>query len=167
MIRRLSRAVALAGGIAGAVALSQFPEFSQQYLQRLSGAVDELRVVTLAFDTTARASGLSREQALQQIAGSSFQDNLRRDLAASFSRYDRLNADYQALAEATPLQRLARFWHFRDPDLVARTWAHFRPAVPVTADGLIMAAIGFGAGWALAGGLLALLARPFRRRRPA
>ena len=32
--------------IAGAIALSQFPEFSQQYLQRLAGAVDELRTAS-------------------------------------------------------------------------------------------------------------------------
>ena len=36
------RTLTLAGALAGAVSLSQFPEFSQQYLQRLSGAVDEL-----------------------------------------------------------------------------------------------------------------------------
>ena len=51
----------MAGGIAGAVALSQFPEFSQQYLQRLSGAVDELKAITVAFDLSARVAGLSRE----------------------------------------------------------------------------------------------------------
>ncbi|MCK4862479.1 MAG: DUF2937 family protein, partial [Rhodobacteraceae bacterium] len=37
-------------GIVGAVALgvsmSQFPEFTQQYQQRLGGAVDELRIIT-------------------------------------------------------------------------------------------------------------------------
>ena len=61
------RILALAGGIAGAVALSQFPEFSQQYVQRLSGAVDELRAVTFAFDTAAKVGGLSREEALGAI----------------------------------------------------------------------------------------------------
>jgi len=33
----LLRAVTFAGGLAGAVGLSQFPEFSQQYTQRLAG----------------------------------------------------------------------------------------------------------------------------------
>ncbi len=155
----------MAGGIAGAVALSQFPEFSQQYLQRLSGAVDELRLVTAAFDLTARASGLSREAALAEIGGTAFTDDLRANMAAHFDRYERLEADYQALSGVDPLSRLARFWHFRDVDLARRTWEDFRPAMPVSTDGLIFAGIGFGAGWVLIAGLLGLLARPFRRRR--
>ena len=155
----------MAGGIAGAVALSQFPEFSQQYLQRLSGAVDELRLVTAAFDLTARASGLSREAALAEIGGTAFTDDLRANMAANFDRYERLEVDYNALSGVDPLSRLARFWHFRDVDLARRTWDDFRPAMPVTMDGLIFAGIGFGAGWALIAGLLGLLARPFRRRR--
>ncbi len=155
----------MAGGIAGAVALSQFPEFSQQYLQRLSGAVDELRLVTAAFDLTARASGLSREAALAEIGGTAFTDDLRANMAAHFERYERLEADYQALSGVDPLSRLARFWHFRDVDLARRTWEDFRPAMPVSTDGLIFAGIGFGAGWVLIAGLLGLLARPFRRRR--
>ena len=34
------RVLAVAAGLAGAGTLSQFPEFSQQYVQRLGGAVD-------------------------------------------------------------------------------------------------------------------------------
>lgn len=158
------RTLALAGGIAGAVALSQFPEFSQQYLQRLSGAVDELRLVTAAFDLTAQASGLTRDQALAQIGGTSFTDDLRDNMAASIDRHERLEGDYQALVGADPLTRLARLWHFRDVDLARRTWDDFRPAMPVTADGLIFAGIGFAAGWLLVSMFLALLMRPFRNR---
>ena len=36
------RALTLAAGLTGAAGASQFPEFSQQYVQRLGGAVDEL-----------------------------------------------------------------------------------------------------------------------------
>ncbi len=159
------RTLAMAGGIAGAVALSQFPEFSQQYLQRLSGAVDELRLMTAAFDLTAQASGLSRDEALAQIGGTAFTDDLRDNMAASIARHERLEADYQVLAGTTPLTRLMRVWHFRDVDLARRTWEEFRPAMPVTLDGLTFAGIGFAGGWVLVSLLLALLLRPFRRRR--
>jgi hypothetical protein len=157
------RILALAGGIAGAVALSQFPEFSQQYVQRLSGAVDELRAVTFAFDTTARVAGLSREEALDKMGGSDFTDSLRDDMRARIYRYERLNADYQALAAAAPLERLARFYRIRDADLARRTWDDYQPAVPVTAEGLTSAGIGFAGGWVLVSLLLALLLRPLRR----
>lgn len=153
----------MAGGIAGALALSQFPEFSQQYLQRLSGAVDELRGVTVAFDLTARVAGLTREEALAEIGGTQFADNLRENMAGNIARYERLHADYQALVSLTPLQRLAQVWRFRDTELAQRTYESFRPAVPVTSDGLICAGIGFAGGWVLVTLLLGLVLRPFRR----
>ncbi len=159
------RALAMAGGLVGAVTLSQFPEFSQQYLQRLSGAVDELRLVTAAFDLTARASGLSRDEALAQIGGTQFTDDLRENMANSINRYERLEADYSALAGVDPLRRLVRFWHFRDVDLAGRTWDDFRPAIPATTDGLIFAGIGFASGWLMFSVLLFMVTRPFRRRR--
>lgn len=158
------RILALAGGIAGAVTLSQFPEFSQQYVQRLSGAVDELRAVTFAFDTTARVAGMSRDEALDAMGGTEFQNRLRDDMAGRISRYERLDADYRVLAAAMPLERLGQFWHFRDADLVQRTWDDFKPAVPVTTEGLTFAGIGFASGWLLLSLLVGLLLSPFRRR---
>lgn len=156
------RILALAGGIAGAVALSQFPEFSQQYVQRLSGARDELRAVTFAFDAAARVGGLTREEALSELRGTGFGDRFSDDMRTRLTRYERLDADYEALAEARPLQRLARVWRVRDPELVQRTWDDFRPAVPATSEGLIFAGIGYGGGWGLVTLALGLL---FGRRR--
>ncbi|GGD38445.1 DUF2937 family protein [Sinisalibacter lacisalsi] len=157
------RILALAGGIAGAVAMSQFPTFSQQYVQRLSGAVDELRAVTIAFDTTARVAGLSREEALGLMGGSEFQNRLRDDMRSRIYRYERLNADYQALAAAAPLERLAKAYRIRDADLARRTWDDFEPAMPMTTEGFVAAGIGFAAGWGLVTLLLGLALRPLRR----
>ncbi len=161
------RAITLAGALSGAVGLSQFPEFSQQYLQRLSGAVDELRVMAVAFDLSATTAGLTRQEALAEIGGSAFQDDLRNTLSERLSRYDRLKSDYDGLSGASPLGRLARPWRFADPELSRRTWQEFRPAVPVTADGLICAGIGFGAGWLVLSLLFAGAGRVLRRRRIA
>lgn len=158
------RFLALAGGLAGAVAFSQFPEFSQQYVQRLSGAADELRAVTLAFDTAARVGGLTREEALAELKGSGFGDQFSDDMRARIYRYERLNADYQALAGETPFLRLAQFWRFRDRDLVERTWDDFQPAVPATLEGATFAGIGYVAGWGLVTVLLGALFG-WRRRR--
>ena len=58
------RAITLAGGLAVGAGTSQFPEFSQQYAQRLGGAVDALSEVVADFDTSAVAEGLSRSEAL-------------------------------------------------------------------------------------------------------
>lgn len=158
------RSLAMAGGLAGAVALSQFPEFSQQYMQRLSGARTELKVITAGFDLTAKAAGYSREEALENMGGTNFQNNLRDQMQDNFQRYDRLDAAYSALKGTEPLARLARLWHFRDGDLAKRTWDEFRPAIPVTSDGLLCAGIGFVAGWLLVSLVLGAFLRPFRRR---
>ncbi|MGH1367575.1 MAG: DUF2937 family protein [Maritimibacter sp.] len=158
------RILAMAGGIAGAVALSQFPEFSQQYMQRLAGARDELRAVTVAFDLTAKASNLSREDALIAMGGSTFQNRLADDMRARITRFERLDADYSALSTSLPLERLAQFWRIRDAELIERTWDDYAPAVPVTSQGLISTAIGYVIGWGLITLILSFLTAPLRRR---
>lgn len=156
------RTLTLAGALAGAVSLSQFPEFSQQYLQRLSGAVDELRGLVLAFDATAGAAGLTRDEALADLSGSAFQTDLQATLAGQITRYERLSQDYTALRTAEPLGRLAQLYRFADPDLARRTWDDFRPAVPASPDGLMFAGIGFAGGWMLLAAAFGLLRRLFR-----
>ena len=157
----------MAGGLAGAVSLSQFPEFSQQYLQRLSGAVDELRAVVVSFDQSAVNAGLTREEALAELNGSSFQAELQGNLTGQIDRYERLSSNYAKLKEIEPLQRLAQVYRFNDPELARRTWSDYRPAVPVTIDGFICAGIGYALGWLALTGLFALILRLFRRRKAA
>ncbi len=163
----LIRALTLAAGITGGAGLSQFPEFSQQYLQRLSGAVDELRGVVVAFDVAATAAGLTRDEALQELQGTELTNGLRQNIAGTVERYDRLNADYQDLRAAGPVARLAQPWNLSDRALLERTWDDFRPAIPVTLDGLICAAIGFLAGWVLASTFFGIIFRPLRRKKSA
>lgn len=159
------RILALAGAVAGGVGLSQFPEFSQQYLQRLAGQVDALSEVVHDFDATATRNLLTREQALADMTGTAFLEDRRSDLTRTFARYDRLSANLADLRAASPLQRLTMPQKLGDGETLAATWADFRPAVPVTTDGLITAGIGFLGGWLVTAGLLGLLAWPFRGRR--
>ncbi|WP_226341123.1 DUF2937 family protein [Gemmobacter serpentinus] len=157
------RILALAGGIAGGASLSQFPEFSQQYLQRLAGQVDSLALVVADFDRSATRNLLTRDEALAQMTGTAFLDDRRADLTATFARFARLEGNLADLRAASPLQRMTMPHKLGDAETLAATWADFRPAVPVTFDGLISAGIGFLGGWLVASGLLSLLAWPFRR----
>ncbi|MEL6169168.1 MAG: DUF2937 family protein [Pseudomonadota bacterium] len=163
----IARGLALVGALCGSVALSQYPAFSQQYLQRLSGAVDELRGVVVAFDTTARLSGLTRDEALRELRGTEIGGGVSETLSNTIRRYERLEDDYARLSGATSLGRLAQPWRFRDTQLVERTWDDFEPAVPASTTGLAFAGAGFVGGWALVAVVLGLLTRPFRRRRRA
>ncbi len=158
------RLAALAGGLAGGVALSQFPEFSQQYLQRLAGQVDALGAVTADFDASAAKAGLTREDALASMQGSDFLGFRQADMRATFARYERLRSDLTMLREAGPVERLLLPQRFDDPEILRATWGDFAPAVPATAAGVTTGAVGFAGGWAAVIGLLSLIARPFRRR---
>ena len=158
------RVLAIIGGVSGAVALSQFPEFSQQYLQRLAGQVDALALITSEFDTNAAAHDLTREAALAQISGTAFLTDQQAALRGDFARFDRLSDNLSQLRAATPLARLTMPQRFGDAATLRATYADFRPAIPATTDGAITAGVGYVAGWAISGLVLSLLAWPFRRR---
>lgn len=154
------RLLAFLSGLTGAVGLSQFPEFSQQYLQRLAGAVDQLEVIVDRFDADARRSDLTRAEALAEYAAAGgFLADQGEARADEIARFEGLSADYATLKALAPLQRLAHVTRFADPSIARRTWDDFRPAVPVTFDGLVCAAIGYGMAWALAMALLSAMLR--------
>jgi hypothetical protein len=161
MIRRL---VALAGGAAGAVALSQFPEFSQQYLQRLAGQVDALTEVAAEFDASTAKAGFDREGALLALGAEGFSGQHAADLRATFARTESLRADLQMLRFSGVIERLVLPHRFADVELLQDTWADFAPAVPVTTAGLACAGVGFAGGWASLALMIGLLSRLFRRR---
>lgn len=159
----MARFLALVGGLAGAAVLSQFPEFSQQYLQRLAGQADALGAVMTIFDASAEKAGLTREAALAELSGTTFRDAHQADMRATILRAERISRDLAFLRAAGPLERLVLPHRFRDTETLAATWADFRPAVPVTVEGLASGGIGFGLGWGMVSFLLGLLFAPFRR----
>lgn len=157
----IGRVLALAGGLAGAGATAQFPEFSQQYLQRLGGAVQALDQVLEDFDASASALGLNRYQALDQMQGTPFVDKRRVDMEATFARHARLAADLAALRDAGPFMRVYHANRMADRDLLRGTWGDFKPALPLTFEGAVFA----GAGFVLGGMAVAVLLGSWRAMR--
>jgi len=161
------RALTLAGGLAGAATTAQFPEYSQQYIQRLGGAVDALGKVVADFDASATASGLSREEALTQLQGTDFLERRRADMTRTVTRYTQLNHDLEVLKGQGPFTRAYNARRFSDPEIAKAAWQAFQPAIPVNFAGLSFAGVGFFLGllaFSLLGGLLCW---PFRRKRLA
>jgi Protein of unknown function (DUF2937) len=158
------RILAILGGVSGGVALSQFPEFSQQYLQRLAGKVDALTAVAAQFDTTARNNGLTRETALAALTGSPVLEDQQADMRATLARQAVLAENLATLRAASPLARLTMPQRLGDIDTLQATYADFRPAIPATTEGAITAGIGYVGGWAVVAGLLKGLGMVFRRR---
>lgn len=161
------RSITLAGGLVGAAATSQFPEFSQQYMQRLGGAVDALEQVVADFDNSAAASDLSREEALAQMQGTAFLERRGADMRRSITRYERLSSDLMALEGQGPFMRAYNAARFTDQEIAQAAWRAFEPAVPMNFAGLTFAGVGFVLGGFALTLVLGVLRLPFRRKRVA
>jgi hypothetical protein len=146
---------------------AQFPEFVQQYSQRLGGAVDELAAFVRRFDDDARASGLDRARAVEQyrLQNGTFLDRRGAAVAETIARYERLLEHKQELDRAGPLGRVVTFVGGYQPDIAGRALGDFAPAVPVTVEGLVFALSGFAASL-LAWFSLGRAARRMRTRGP-
>jgi hypothetical protein len=143
----------IAGGLICGAALSQFPEYSQQYVQRMGGALDELSTVVLDFDISAKASGYSREEALGVMTGTEFLDARQSDMKRAFKRFDTLSEDYSRLQYANAFSRLAYVARMRDSEVLNGTTKDFKPGVPLTFDGAGFVGLGFLFGFGLIGAI--------------
>ena len=157
----VSRVVAIAVGAACALVLAQFPEFAQQYSQRLGGRLDELRGFVERFDADAARAGLTRDQGLAEFdkPGSSFLKDRGADAAVMIHRFEAFDAAKTALDTAAPFERLLVFVRTYDREVGQAAYADFRPAVPATLEGAAHAGAGF-----LAGVVLSTLAFGLGRR---
>lgn len=154
-----TRTLVMATALCGALLSAQFPAFSQQYLQRLGGAVDALGQVVADFDASAASLGLSRSQALAQMHGTEFAEKRRGDMERTFARHERLSADLVTLEGHGPFMRAYYAAHLTDRDIVHRAWMAFEPALPLTFASLLFALFGFGAT-ALISSLVLFVVRP-------
>ncbi|MEP5730769.1 MAG: DUF2937 family protein [Sulfitobacter sp.] len=158
------RALTLVGGLAGAATTAQFPEFSQQYIQRLGGAVDALSEVAADFDVSADAAGLTRDAALAQMQGTQFLERRRTDMTNTFTRLESLQSDLRALQGQGPFMRAYHLPRFRDPQIAGAAWQVFVPALPLSFAGISFALLGFVLATLGLGLILRILTWPFRRR---
>lgn len=163
----MRRTLGVLGGLCLAVAMSQFPEYAQQYTQRLGGAVDELRIITEEFDASALVGGLTRQQALDRFETSpdSFIKGRGDSMEATFRRYDLLRATLAEVEGADAIERLRNLPAYVDTEIGGRTLENFKPAVPVTVEGFLYAGLGFLVGYGVVSACVSLLMLPFRRRR--
>ncbi|KKB77735.1 hypothetical protein VW35_13760 [Devosia soli] len=163
----MRRMLAGVGGVGLAVMLSQFPEYAQQYTQRLGGAVDELRVITEDFDRAADQSGLDRAGALDRYEASSdtFLSDRGRSMQRTFQRYEELSETLTRISGADMVERFKNLPAYLDSDIGRRTLENYKPAVPVTIEGILYAGAGFLLGFLSLSALFKVFSMPFRKRR--
>jgi len=157
----LRSTMTMAVGLAGALSLSQAPEFAQQYRQRLGGALEEIQRIVADFDADAARSGLSRAEALALHGGA--QEQLFRDrgqrMIQAVERQDVLQSQARWFETLPPPARPLAIIRGYDETLMAGMWRDYEPGLPLTPHGAIWA----GAGFLALAGLFVLLTAPFAR----
>ena len=145
--RRIALAIGLLFGVIGA----QWPEFAQQYRQRLGGALDELNRMIAEFDQQAQSQSLTREQGLERLERND--DPLARQRADAVNeeidRAGRLSRQKQAFADAGSVNRLIALVENFDSATLAQAWRDFEPALPVTSEAFIIGGSALVIGWSL------------------
>lgn len=164
----LFRRFAFAVGLLVAFLASQLPEFTQQYRQRLGGAIDELSAEVTRFDGDAAAQSLTREQGIARLEGNgdALAQARGQSMAATVERRDRLDRQRTALGTAGPVSQYAVLADGFDAGIARQTLSDFQPAVPATTAGFIAAVIGFFLGWLITH-IVAVPVRMRPRRRKA
>ena len=156
--RRLATAIGLLFALIG----TQGPEFSQQYRQRLGGALDELKRVVATFNADAASRSITPVEAIARLEGNP--DPLAQSRGAAIesdiARLNKLQNALDAMRSAGPLQRLGAMAVDFDPAIGADTLQNFEPAVPVTSEALLAGALALVIGW----GGTHICAWPIRRR---
>lgn len=164
---RIVRIIAFGLGLLGGVTASQGPEFSQQYRQRLGGAIDELQQIITRFDADAQSHGETRDSAITRLRSNPDDLASRQGAAmqANVERLGRLQAHRDAMMQAGSFSRVALMVRDGDRDLMEAAYRDFEPAMPVTEEGILSTIIGFLVVW---GGILlfAGFLRSFRRPHP-
>jgi hypothetical protein len=122
----LGSAVAGAGGGMG---LSQAPAFTQAYLQRLGGHLDEARRTLALVEQGVLVPELTAAEREQAAVG--FAD-----------RVAELEATYASIADASPLMQPILMLRHGDSEIARRAWEAFTPAVPIDAPSLIWTGVG-------------------------
>lgn len=125
-----------------------------------------MAVVVERFEESARAADLAPEAAIERLKRNTDDVAARQgtDAEANRERYAALDRRYRALVGTTPLFR--PFEIVADPDwsIAGRAAEDYRPAIPATGDGIILALVGFLVGWGCGGGAHGTVAMAKRRR---
>ncbi len=164
-----ARRLAVAIGLLFALLGTQWPEFSQQYRQRLGGVLDELTRALDAFNADAAGQSLTPDAAVARLKGNS--DPLARQRGEAvldeIARRAKVADALQAMKDAGPLARL--FVMLRDYDGQAASGAlqAYEPAVPLGSEGWIVGAAGFALGWLATHATAWPVRRNWARRRMA
>lgn len=127
--RKVDNLGSAVSGAGGGMGLSQAPAYTQAYLQRLGGHLDEARRTLDLVERGVLVPELTEAEREQAVAG--FAD-----------RVTELEATYSAIADASPFMQPILMLRHGDSEIARRAWEAFTPAVPIDAPSLIWTGLG-------------------------
>lgn len=134
LIKKLESLFSAAFACVTSLMLSQFPEYLQQYLQRLGGHIDQMnRMVDLVVsgEVFSTLGPIERQKVAQDMVLET--ETLR-------------NVDI-AISNAPPLIQPWAFFTMADYRIVVATLENFQPAVPLSIVAMVYGLSGFLIGW--------------------
>ncbi|WP_420548641.1 DUF2937 family protein [Curvivirga sp.] len=157
----------LTGLFVGAV-FSQFPEFHQQYFQRLGGTLDELDRQVEALDNRAASTDLTRYNYIRHLINS--KDKAAQMEGEHLTNLLRRQFDVQqaitSLENASPQMMAILVIYHLDVNTAKATAEVYKPAVPLTISGATYFGIGFVIGYILMAFLLIFFPRRVLQSEP-
>ncbi|MDY6826806.1 MAG: DUF2937 family protein [Bacillota bacterium] len=125
--------------VIGAVALSQFPQFFGQYMQRLGGHLDEAKRALEQYIRAVEALDLTLEEYIREHiqSGSEIFVSSGEIIQGLVERVNSLEQSYQAMEEATIYNRWFVFLREVDWSIASGTWGNFVPGVPTTVEEIL------------------------------
>ena len=145
-VQSVLRLIQIPAALVGGGTLAQFPEFYQQYLQRLAGRMDEVRQRAQEIANDAAAQGLDVQAYIARFLDSPAHALEGEHMAEALESAARLDAAYGALVQADAWQQLPLFLRHVDPALAHDAGSLFQPALSLTLAGLIYALAGAAIG---------------------
>ncbi|MEM9810703.1 MAG: DUF2937 family protein [Pseudomonadota bacterium] len=161
----MSRFLAFLLGLIGAVGASQAPGYTQQYLQNLTGRVDELRMIVERFDDQMAMINLTRRDGLKQCSATgdtvalALCDGINEDVV----RYENLDGQLRALNAASDWERPVLLARNFDRQIAESAYDAYEPAVPVSLAGGAFALAGFALFWGVGAFIFGLIGSIFGR----
>jgi hypothetical protein len=156
------RRIALSFALIVGMAMTQLPEYAEQYRQRLGGAIDELSAIVARFDSDSQQQGLTEQGGIDRLHANTdpFVQQRGTQMQALSVRLQRLSATQKQMQTDSPVGRLGTLATHYDAMVASRALQSFEPAVPVSVEALVLGLMGFVFG----GGLIHVVGRPFRKR---
>lgn len=137
--------------VVGALVFSQAPEYFQQYLQRLGGHLDEARRILARFEAAAAVTGKPFATFISDTVANPDPGlaKLGQTMQDTAERVTSLQAAHEALANASLWDRPFAFAAHLQSDIASAALQAFKPAMPVTIEGAVYAAVGIAVALSL------------------